>query len=166
MTTTRVAEKDLLVDFVTLMISAMPIKPWINIATTSVFWKPIGCRFVLLMVFVFDCFITSVRFVVIGCKVVPLDKWESHSPEKPLPGVEDQGEEKINGVLAKVVYILKPGCKQDHYSVKHRNSSKIKHETRFADFQEGVHQRMSGVLLATRAKVAFICIICFQLFCR
>ena len=97
---------------------------------------------------------------MIGCKAVPLDKRESRYPDKPVPGVEDQGEEKINGVLTKVVYILKPGCEPDHYSVKHRSSSKIKHKTRLAAVQEGDHQRMSEVFLATRAKVAFICIIC------
>ena len=79
------------------------------------------------------------RFVVDGCKAVPLETWESHYPDRPLPGEEDQGEEKIMGVLTKFVYILKPGCKADHYSVKHRSSSKIKHKTGLAAVQEGDH---------------------------
>ena len=108
----------------------------------------------------------SLRFFVLGCKVSPLDKWESHYPDTPLPEINDQGEEMIQGVLTKCAYIVKPVCKADHCSVMQRISTRIKHKTRIAAVQEGDNGRLSEVLQSTRAKLAFICIICFHLFCK
>ena len=85
---------------------------------------------------------------------MPVDKWEQYYPDKPLPGPEDQGEEIIRGVATKCAYTIKPGCKADHYNVKRKTATRIRHTTRQAVVQEGDHERLSETLRSTQAKAA------------
>ena len=83
---------------------------------------------------------------------VPTDKWDEHYPDKPLPPQEEWGEEKIEGVMKTCAYIIKPGCKADHFTVKRRSATRIKHTTKLAKVQEGDHDRFAEALQSTRAK--------------